>query len=239
MRNRTSFFRSGLTCACLAVAAGLSASVMAEDHGGVALGATRVIFDCSGGKETSLSLRNSSTTRSFLVQNWASDANGQKSSAFVVTPPLFMMKPDSENKLRVLYAGPPLPTDRESLFWLTSKSIPAVDKGELQGKNVLQLAIAARIKGFCRPPGLHPAPDKAPAQLTFRWQGKQLTLTNPTPYYLTVINMTANGQKLPPVMVPPKESASVTATAGSGGAVRFQTLNDFGAASPVLQGHMQ
>ena len=238
MLNRTSFIRSGLTIVLLTLLAG-SLPAQAQDNGGVALSATRVIFDCSGGKETSLTIRNSSDTHSFLVQNWASDANGQKSAAFAVTPPLFMMKPDSENKLRILYAGPPLPQDRESLFWLTSKSIPAVDKSQIQGQNVLQLAIAARIKGFCRPAGLTPAPDKAPALLTFHWQGSQLTVTNPTPYYITLVNMTAGGKKVEPVMVAPKESTQVTVKGGAGGVIRYQTINDFGAMSAPLQGHMQ
>lgn len=63
-----------------------------------------------------------------------------------MTPPLFVSEAKSENTLRIIYAGAPLPKDRESLFWMNVKAIPSVNKNSLEGKNVLQLAILSRIK---------------------------------------------------------------------------------------------
>ncbi len=57
----------------------------------------------------------------------------------------------SENTLRIIYTGPPLAADRESLFWMNVKTIPSVDKNALNGRNVLQLAILSRMKLFLRP----------------------------------------------------------------------------------------
>ncbi|MDI5829406.1 fimbria/pilus periplasmic chaperone, partial [Salmonella enterica subsp. enterica serovar Kentucky] len=46
-------------------------------------------------------------------------------------------EPKSENTLRIIYAGQPLPGDRESLFWMNVKAIPSVDKSHIEeGKAV-------------------------------------------------------------------------------------------------------
>lgn len=235
MNNRFSVRQARLLVLMLLASTSVSAMAQSQENGGVALSATRVIFDCNSGKETSLTVRNSDPKRSFLVQSWASDTAGVKNKSFAVTPPLFVLRPNSENKLRILYAGPPLAQDRETLFWLTNKSIPAINKTELEGKNVLQLAISARIKGFCRPSGLTTSVADAPAQLSFHWQGQTLELINPTPYYITVVEMKANGKDLPSTMVPPKDSVRIVAPAGASGKVSYQTINDFGALTPAIQ----
>lgn len=74
------------------------------------------------------------------------NASESKSSDFVVTPPLFVMKPQKENTLRIMYVGPNnLPADRESLYWVNVKAIPSAAK-DTKGKNTLQIAVLSRIK---------------------------------------------------------------------------------------------
>lgn len=89
-----------------------AASVQAA--GGIALGATRVIYPADA-KQTSLSISNSDTKERYLVNSWIENSAGAKEKSFVVTPPLFVSEPKSENTLRIIYAGEPLPKDRESL----------------------------------------------------------------------------------------------------------------------------
>ena len=125
-----------------------AASVQAA--GGIALGATRVIYPADA-KQTSLSISNSDTKERYLVNSWIENSAGAKEKSFVVTPPLFVSEPKSENTLRIIYAGEPLPKDRESLFWMNVKAIPSVNKNSLEGKNVLQLAILSRIKSAANP----------------------------------------------------------------------------------------
>jgi P pilus assembly chaperone PapD len=49
--------------------------------------------------------------------------------------------------------GGSLPEDRESVFWLNVKSIPATDDS-VPHNNVLQVVVKSRLKLFYRPAGL-------------------------------------------------------------------------------------
>ena len=104
--------------------------------GGVALAATRIVYPMDA-KQTSITLNNTDKRLRFLVQSWIDDSQDQKSNEFIVTPPLFVSKPESENKLRIIYAGKALPNDRESLFWLNTKAIPEIEREEIKDKNYI------------------------------------------------------------------------------------------------------
>ncbi|UDJ81215.1 type 1 fimbria chaperone FimC [Kosakonia oryzae] len=200
--------------------------------GGIALGATRVIYPANA-KQTSLSITNSDSKERFLVNSWIENSRGEKEKAFVVTPPLFVSEPKSENTLRIIYAGQPLPTDRESLFWMNVKAIPSVDKASLNGKNVLQLAILSRIKLFVRPQALPGLAEDAPGLLQFSRVDQRLKITNPSAYYITLVNLQVGKQKLDNVMVAPKSSSQLLLPPDAMGNVSFQTVNDYGAVTSV------
>ncbi|KAA8995402.1 fimbria/pilus periplasmic chaperone [Affinibrenneria salicis] len=231
----STFFRRTLVGVALSVLATVS---LAARAGGVALGATRVIYS-AGATQTSLAVTNTDTKNPFLIQSWVEDANGEKSANFVVTPPLFVAKPSGENILRIMYVGAPLPTDRESVYWMNVKAIPSVDRNAIQDKNVLQLAVLSRIKLFVRPVGLPQSPADAPTQLRFHRQGDSLTINNPTPYFVTLVNFNMGTRKLPNTMVPPKGNVSVSLPADARGEVIFQSINDYGANSARTTGIMQ
>lgn len=196
--------------------------------GGVALGATRLIYP-QGAKQVNMTITNSDNEQSFLVQSWVSTADGKKSADFVITPPLFVLKPSKDNVLRVMYTGPKLPGDKESLFYLNSKAIPAMDKSKIQG-NALQIATQSVIKLFVRPENLSVKSADAPAMLQCGVHGNTLDITNPSPYYVTLVNLSVGGEKLANIMIPPQGKASEKVTAS--GDVSFQTMNDFGAVTP-------
>ncbi|MCP8467032.1 fimbria/pilus periplasmic chaperone [Pseudomonas sp. ZM23] len=224
MKSKSSF------CAAL-LAAALAISPLACIAGGVSLGATRVIYP-AGNKQVSLNIANSGDKERYLVNSWISNgATDEKEKNFIVTPPLFVSEPKSENNLRLMYIGAPLPTDRESLFWVNVKAIPSVDKDKIQGKNVLQLAILSRIKLFVRPKTLSMQPEEAPSQLKFSLAGKMLTIENPTPYYITLVKMKLGDKALDSTMVAPMSKASVAADAQ--GSLTFQTVNDYGSLTPA------
>lgn len=132
-------------------------SASAHAAGGIALGATRIIYPADA-KQTAVWIRNSHTNERFLVNSWIENSSGVKEKSFIITPPLFVSEPKSENTLRIIYTGPPLAADRESLFWMNVKTIPSVDKNALNGRNVLQLAILSRMKLFLRPIQLQELP---------------------------------------------------------------------------------
>ncbi|MCS2150716.1 type 1 fimbria chaperone FimC [Scandinavium manionii] len=204
----------------------------AQAAGGIALGATRVIYPADA-KQTSLALSNSNKQERYLINAWIENASGQKEKTFVITPPLFVSEPNSENTLRIIYAGPALATDRESLFYLNVKAIPSMDKNNGENNNVLQLAILSRIKLFVRPNKLETQPLQALETLAFTRSGSAISINNPSPYFITLVNLQMSGKKLDNVMVAPKSHATVTLPAGAQGALSWQSVNDYGAITPA------
>lgn len=225
----------------------LSLSVAA---GGIALDRTRLIYPYGGtsGKSESVNLKNTDKKDTFLVQSWVENPDGSKSRDFIVTPPLFTSAPNNENILRVIYNGPPLPKDRESLYYFNVKGIPSVDKNKLGQGNMLILAGVTRIKLFVRPEGLTSSVDKAPDQLRFRKENQKLTIINPTPYYITFAELNLGKKKLEAPMLPPKGQVSVdlndykakkeTASQAQEGAydIFFNTINDYGGITGLQKG---
>ena len=205
---------------------------------GVALGATRVIYP-AGQKQVQLAVTNNDNNSTYLLQSWFENAEGVKDGRFVVTPPLFAMQGKKENTLRILDAtNNQLPQDRETLFWMNVKAIPSMDKSKLS-ENTLQLAIISRIKLYYRPAGLALSPDQAPEKLTFRRSAGSLTLINPTPYYLTVTELSAGTRTLENALVPPMGETRVTLPADAGSEITYKTINDYGALTPRMKGAMQ
>ncbi|OON40606.1 fimbrial chaperone protein FimC [Izhakiella australiensis] len=210
----------------------------ANAQGGIALGSTRVIYP-AGSKQVSLSVNNSSRHERYLINSWVSDQHDKKSKDFIVTPPLFVSEPSQENTLRIMYIGHALPTERESLFYLNVKAIPSVNRESVENKNVLQLAILSRIKLFVRPPTLaFPAGDAA-KQLRFIRRGATLKIRNPSPYYLTLVNLKSGSLALPSRMVAPESTITLPMPASSTGDITYQTINDYGALTASMKGVMQ
>lgn len=70
------------------------------------------------------------------------------------------------------------------------------------------------IKLFIRPKNLAEAPAHAPSTLRCRNERGQLTITNPSPYYVSMVELYSAGKKLPNTMVPPKGAITLPATPG-------------------------
>ncbi|WP_185931901.1 fimbria/pilus periplasmic chaperone [Klebsiella spallanzanii] len=205
---------------------------------GVALGATRVIYP-AGQKQVQLAVTNNDDSSTYLIQSWVENNEGQKESRFVITPPLFAMQGKKENTLRIIDAtNNQLPQDRETLFWMNVKAIPSMDKSKLSD-NTLQLAIINRIKLYYRPAKLALSPDQAVEKLRFRRSAGSLTLSNPTPYYLTVTELNAGTRILENALVPPMGETSVKLPPDAGNEITFKTINDYGALTPQMKGVMQ
>ncbi|CAM3388589.1 Chaperone protein FimC [Klebsiella spallanzanii] len=221
---------------CLLAGLLMIAALRAE--AGVALGTTRVIYP-AGQKQVQLPVTNNAENSTYLIQSWVENNDGQKESRFVITPPLFAMQGKKENTLRIIDAtNNLLPKDRESLFWINVKAIPSMDKAKLKD-NTLQLAIISRIKLYYRPTKLAFPPDQAPEKLRFRRSASSLTLSNPTPYYLTVTELNAGTRVLENALVPPMGEASVSLPPDAGSTITYRTINDYGALTARMQGLAQ
>lgn len=195
--------------------------------GGIFIGATRIIYPLNSRQE-SVSIINSSSTEPFLVQSWIEDENLKKSHDFVVTPPLYLSRTENENVLRLLRVINHLPKDKESLYYFIAKAIPSIEDRE-KNKSTLRIATASRIKLFVRPSGLEPAAEKAPDYLVFRRVNNQLEIDNPTPYYITITNVSLNKIPLNDIMIPPKSHVTKAISVKDTGIVNYSTINDYGA----------
>lgn len=193
-------------------------------EGGVSLGATRVIYT-EGAKQGSIPVTNSSPSQRYLINSWIENNQGNRDTSFVVTPPLYVSEANTESSLRMVYVGNPLPSDRESLYYLNVKAIPSIDKAATAGKNVLQIAILSRIKLFVRPQNLPYQQQEAAEKLTFAHSSSNTTVDNPTPYYVTLVNVKVDGKSIENIMVAPLSHQTL---ASAGHQISFQSVNDFG-----------
>lgn len=136
---KAAFILSLLFCPFLASAAG------------VAIAGTRVIYN-EQSHEADITVKNTNPHDPVLIQSWVDDLADNNKSPFIVTPPLFRLDAGDSNDLRVLLTSAQLPNDRESLFTLNIKVIPA--NTAPAGENILQFAIKNQLKLIYRPAGL-------------------------------------------------------------------------------------
>jgi chaperone protein EcpD len=217
-----------------------------QANASVVISGTRIVY-LQDDSEVTVKLSNVGQSPS-LVQAWidAGDASApaaQIDAPFTITPPLSRVDPAKGQTLRIIYTGDPLPSDRESVFWLNVLEIPPKPTGDLADTNHIQLAFRSRIKLFYRPQGLKGSADAAPSQLV--WQvvttggDASLQVTNPSAFNVSLTEvelidgektakfedgaMVGPGQKL---IVPLKGAVARSQTA----TVRFHSLNDYGGA---------
>lgn len=222
---------------CLCAATATRASVV--------IGGTRVVFPAQQGEAT-VRLTNENNYAA-LVEAWIDTGDlkstpNNVSTPFLITPPLFRMDPHKDQSLRIIYTqgSQPLPTDRESLFWLNVLEIPPKPAGaQAAGQNYLQFAIRSRLKLFYRPASLPGNAMKAPDKLSFTAQGSALVVHNPTPYYVTISALSLGADAKPiedaSGMIAPFGDLRLQlkghAQAPSAGTpVAFTVIDDYGAA---------
>ncbi|MDM2734934.1 molecular chaperone [Citrobacter sp. Ct235] len=213
-------FLSKTLIACAILSAGISGA-----NAGVVIGGTRVIYD-GNKKESSVSVNNPDTTP-YLIQSWVETQNGGAEKApFIITPPLYRLDKDQQNVERIVLAGS-VAQDKESLYWLNIKAIPAASRKD----NTLQIAVKTRIKLIYRPAALKGViPEELADKLTWQRSGNQIQVTNPTSVVMNFNEINVNGKKLENVTyVLPGSTARFDLPNGvNGGAVTFKIINDYG-----------
>lgn len=205
---------------------------------GVVIGGTRFIY-AQKSQGLSVSVFNRSD-ESWLVNtkvtrggSWpGADTPSAVEAPFIATPPLFLLNGGRDNKIRIIRAGGDMPQDRESLFTL---SIAAIPSGKA-APNSLQMAIRSGMKLFYRPEGLKGNPEKAYTQLKWSHKGQQLTVMNPTPYFVTLFQLNVNGHSLDDAgMVAPFSLRSENWCGDESNCqLRWQSINDYGRVMPPV-----
>ena len=204
---------------------------------GVIIGGTRFVF---GEKQNSLniSLRNNSdslwlvNTRVLNGGDWPGSPSAIGTAPFMATPPLFSLGAGRENKIRLVRTGGNLPSDRESLFTLSIATIPA----GRPAPDAVQLAVRSRLKLFWRPSGLAGEPQEAYRQLCWQASKGGLVVTNPTPFYVTLFQLTAGGrtQKNAGMVAPFTTRQTGWCPGTLNCIVRWQSINDYGRVMPAV-----
>lgn len=218
------------------IAVVLNILAMSQAGAAIALDRTRVIVN-DGEKSVSLNVSNQNSKLPYLAQGWLEDEKGNKiTSPLVVLPPVQRIEPGASSQVRVqaLPAVSALPQDRESLFYFNLREIPP----KSHKPNTLQIALQTRIKLFYRPQAIvadkgaqaHPWQE----QLTLTKQGDGYQVNNPTPYYITLVDVGSDKKAhgtpgFQPVLVPPKGHMPLGVSAAALGKTPVLTyINDYG-----------
>lgn len=212
-------------------------------HASVILSGTRFIFH---GNQESLSFRVlNQDDKDYLVltkilcgntadnrtETHQEGATGEP--VFIATPPLFRLNAKHENSVRITRVGGGLPSDRESLFWLSVASIPSTERHAQN--NTLQIAVRSKMKLFYRPSGLNADPASAYKKITLARSGNAIRVANPTPYYITLVNVTAAGKRVgdPPMLAPFSSLTQNWCAAQNNCLIQWQAINDYGSIAPT------
>lgn len=215
--------------------------VIVPAYASVSIDRTRVIFS-GASNSISLTIKNNNTTLPYLAQAWLEDANGNKlKSMLTVLPPIQRLEPGAESlvKVQALPSVSLLPQDKETLFYFNLREVPP--RSNQQGSGV-QLAMQTRIKLFYRP-----APLVSDDSIATPWQANmtlqqvegKYQLTNPTPYYITIVDAARSVKGEPvkgfePVMIAPKGQALLKLGVKElGQQPTFTYVNDYGGYNPL------
>ena len=186
-----------------------------------------------------------------LVQAWVDSGDAASTPAtakapFVLTPPLARIDPGKGQSLRLMFSGTPLPSNKESVFWLNVLEIPP--KAQETDANTLQMAFRSRIKVFYRHEGLAGSPDEAIEQVQWRvvsasnGQGLALEAYNPSAFHVSLVALTlvagAERNDSEDGMIPPGEKKqcvlpTLKSLPAAGAQVEFSAINDYGTQVPT------
>lgn len=198
---------------------------------GIQIGRTRIVYDAKA-KEVALTLVNKEQELPWLIQSWTDTGDSKTRGPFIVTPPLFRLDAQKEQSLRITWDGTPLATDRESLFYMNVRTIPAVAK-EAEHKNTLRLIYKTRLKMFWRPEGLTGTPHESCKNLQFRQAGNQIEVTNKGEFFSVFDSLSVGTTTIKQAdMIAPKSTVTLPSPNSKPGAtVKWRCITDYGTAS--------
>lgn len=198
---------------------------------GIQIGRTRIIYNAEK-KEIALPLVNKDNALPWLIQSWTDTGDEKTRGPFIVTPPLFRLDAQKEQSLRIAWNGSPLPEDRESLFYMNIRTIPATAK-EDSDKNMLRLIYKTRLKLFWRPAGIAGTARETCKNLHFRQQNREVIIINDGAFYSVFDSLQLGNTPLPKAdLVAPFSRVSLPLpTKTSGSQVSWRCITDYGNAS--------
>ncbi|AGB76624.1 P pilus assembly protein, chaperone PapD [Enterobacteriaceae bacterium strain FGI 57] len=202
--------------------------------GGIVLERTRVIYEASK-KEAALSVSNHSEQMPYLLQSWVDTSQETSRGPFIVTPPLFRLEAGDNSSLRIIKTDGQLPADKESLFYINIRAIPAQKKADMEKENSLTLVFKTRIKLFYRPTGLKGKAYDAYKSLEYKRINNKLDIYNPSAYYVVFAGLSLGKTDLSDKIdyLAPGQHTQLTVPATVENTVKWAAINDYGGQSQM------
>lgn len=202
---------------------------------GLAIGGSRVIYS-SDKSDVQLQVTNPDNLI-YLVQSWLEyPDNSSKKLPFVITPPLFRLDEKKSSYIRIIRNELSLPDDRESLFWLNIKAIPATPRTD---KNNLRFSLRTRIKLFYRPETMKINEGSEPfKKLNYKFVNGNIYIRNPTPFYININKIFADGIEIPESdMIDPFDMISfkLPSSASELKKLTLSVINDYGGVTDTAE----
>ncbi|EMM5418598.1 molecular chaperone [Citrobacter amalonaticus] len=209
--------------------------------GGISLGQTRVVI-FEGGKSATLHIINADDTRYLIKSGVSRDIETDVPVPFIITPPLFIMESNSQQLVRIMSLGDSESKSQESLYYISVLAIPAQQKDkQIVGEDIIpEMSIGTDIviKLFHRPRGLNMTSTEAPCKMRVEQLNNEIVVTNPTPYYLTLADMEADGMSINmddrSAMLAPMSNQRYSIRQKAQ-IVKWQTINDYGGLSDLCE----
>ncbi|EAM2913236.1 molecular chaperone [Salmonella enterica subsp. enterica serovar Austin] len=213
----------------LALALLLGGWVSQSLAGGIVLERTRVIYD-AGKKEAALPVTNRSKSLPYLLQSWVDNAQGTARGPFIITPPLFRLNAESDSSLRIIKSSENIANDKESLFFINVRAIPAKSQSVDANNNTLTLVFKTRIKIFYRPKNLIGKPYDAYKSLEYKYNNNKLDIYNPSAYHVVFAGLVLGKTDLTNKIdyIAPGEHKQLAVPTVAERTVQWAAINDYG-----------
>jgi len=197
--------------------------------GGVSLGATRLIYPTDK-EQITLKIYNTDESGNYLIQSWITDEKNNKISDFIITPPLFVMKSNSDNILKVVYTGDKtkLPKDKEKLYYFNSKVIPSLNESEKEINNALLISTTTKIKLLVRPDTIKENSLISYKEIKCSHENGQVKIDNPTPFYMNLVSIKSNGKEISKLATIEPDGFFYIPSKEKNEKITFNFINDYG-----------
>ena len=182
------FILTAKAVAGIGVMAFAFATAQCANAEGLGFDKTRLVI--SGGQNSGNVVLDNRTDYGYFVRAHLEDSSRVKTDVGMVRPPLFQVKPQQAGRMRVVIDQNKVPTDRETMFWLYTKSYPAKSPDEV--KQQVNFNYVIQMKVFYRPNGLKGSLLRAAEELQWRYEKGRLFVKNVSPFNVSLVGLKLN-----------------------------------------------
>ncbi|MEQ5239092.1 fimbrial biogenesis chaperone [Proteus terrae] len=170
----------------------------------LSLDGSRVVLYHSD-REASLNIKNDGEFP-VVVQTWVDDGNPENTPETITDvsalslPPVLQLKPSESQQVRVINKFTNTDKEKETLYWLNLYEIMPKPANKKYDEGLINVVVRLQVKVFYRPDDLVMAISDVSSALIFTKSDKQLTIENPTPFYVTI--KSASSENDPNILIP-------------------------------------